>query len=76
MLNEDIVCAKPAQKDTITVGDFSDFNQDNNESGLYCRIVLNWLSSWDNDIKGRILSPHYLKNSPVLDYFMKGNFKL
>ncbi|KAG8178215.1 hypothetical protein JTE90_026983, partial [Oedothorax gibbosus] len=71
MLKEDTLCAKPVHKGTLQVGDFSDFNQDNSESGSYCRIVLNWLLSWDSDIKGRILSPHYLKNSPVLDYFIK-----
>ncbi|GIY48234.1 hypothetical protein CEXT_181111, partial [Caerostris extrusa] len=71
MLKEDTICAVPVKKDNLEVGDFMDFNQDNSESGSYCRIVLNWLSAWDSDVKGRILAPHYLKNSPVLDYFVK-----
>ncbi|XP_055941104.1 spatacsin-like isoform X2 [Argiope bruennichi] len=71
MLKEDTICAVTDSEDKLEVGDYMEFNQDNSESGSYCRIVLKWLSSWDSDIKGRILAPHYLKNSPILDYFMK-----
>ncbi|GFT33800.1 spatacsin [Trichonephila clavipes] len=78
MLKEDIVCAAPEEDGKLVTGDFMNFNQDNNENSSYCRIVLKWVSTWDNDIKGRILAPHYLKNSPVLDYFMKedGRYKI
>ncbi|CAL1270733.1 unnamed protein product [Larinioides sclopetarius] len=71
MLKEDTVCAVSDSEDNLEVGDYMEFNQDNSESGSYCRIVIKWLSSWDSDIKGRILAPHYLKNSPILDFFMK-----
>ncbi|GFQ79912.1 spatacsin [Trichonephila clavata] len=78
MLKEDIVCAAPEEEGKLVTGDFMNFSQDNNENSSYCRIVLKWVSTWDNDIKGRILAPHYLKNSPVLDYFMKedGRYKI
>lgn len=64
-------CAVPQTEDKLPVGDLAVLNQDNSESGAYCRLILDWVSSWDNDVKSRVLAPHFLKNSPVLDFFSK-----
>ncbi|XP_035221340.1 spatacsin-like isoform X2 [Stegodyphus dumicola] len=69
--DSDVCCVAPESDATLTVGDFIDFTEDNSENGAYCRIVMNWLSTWDDDVKRRILASHFLKNSPVLDFFMK-----
>ena len=64
-------CAVLQTEGKLPVGDLMVLSQDNSESGAYCRLILDWVASWDNDVKSRILAPHFLKNSPVLDFFSK-----
>ncbi|XP_054720873.1 spatacsin-like [Uloborus diversus] len=69
VLETEMNCATPESEEVLPVGDFMPFNLDNSESGAYCRIIINWLVTWDDDVKSRILSPQILKNYPVLDFF-------